>query len=206
MYDKFNKSFQLDNDLSELNKSGSFSSPDSDLKELMNQLGGQSFNQGLYRIISPERIVYWNEMVALGYPNHKNKINCFGMDWLGRIFALSAGRLVENKSGIVLFEPGTAQVLNIPCNLESFHETGLRDYYDAALAASFHKEWLSKGGTVPNIRQCIGYKVPLYLGGGDNVSNLELSDLEVYWGIAAQLMNKTRGLPAGAKVNIKKID
>ena len=37
--------------------------------------------------------------------------------------------------------------------------------------------------------ECVGYKVPIYLNGKDEVSNLEVSDMEVYWGIMAPLMN-----------------
>ncbi|MBQ6554892.1 MAG: DUF1851 domain-containing protein, partial [Firmicutes bacterium] len=34
------------------------------------------------------------------------------------------------------------------------------------------------------------YKVPLFLGGEDDIPNLELCDMEVYWGILSQLKSK----------------
>jgi hypothetical protein len=34
--------------------------------------------------------------------------------------------------------------------------------------------------------------VPLFLGGEDNIDNLELTDMEVYWYIIAQLISKTK--------------
>jgi hypothetical protein len=37
--------------------------------------------------------------------------------------------------------------------------------------------------------KCVGYKVPLFLGGEDEISNLDELDMEVYWSIIGQLMN-----------------
>ncbi|WP_434798222.1 T6SS immunity protein Tdi1 domain-containing protein [Terrisporobacter vanillatitrophus] len=33
----------------------------------------------------------------------------------------------------------------------------------------------------------MGYKVPLFLGGEDDISNLEEIDMEVYWSVTGQL-------------------
>ncbi|MCP2517553.1 MAG: T6SS immunity protein Tdi1 domain-containing protein [Achromobacter mucicolens] len=44
------------------------------------------------------------------------------------------------------------------------------------------------------------YGIPLFLGGQDEVSNLELSDLDVYWHLLSQLIRQTRGLPAGTPI------
>lgn len=48
---------------------------------------------------------------------------------------------------------------------------------------------LMVGGDIPHDK-CVGYKVPLFLNGEDNISNLELSDIEVYWGIMGQMIAK----------------
>lgn len=53
-------------------------------------------------------------------------------------------------------------------------------------------DWLASGGLHPTYGQCIGYKVPLFLGGKDDVSNLELSDLDVYWYAISQTLAKVR--------------
>jgi hypothetical protein len=42
--------------------------------------------------------------------------------------------------------------------------------------------------------------VPLFLGGAGAAGNLELTDLEVYWGLSAQLRTRTRGLPPGTPI------
>jgi hypothetical protein len=55
---------------------------------------------------------------------------------------------------------------------------------------------------MPDRRQCVGYKIPLFLGGEDGPDNFEISDLDVYWHITAQLIEKTKGLPIGTPVVI----
>lgn len=89
-----------------------------------------------------------------------------------------------------MLEPGTAEALEIPCNIETFHENELIQYREEALAASFYQQWLECGGLPPAVNQCIGYKKPLFLGGTDTVDNLEVSDLDVYWTIAGQLIQR----------------
>jgi hypothetical protein len=102
-----------------------------------------------------------------------------------------------------MFEPGTGEVLNIPSNIESFHDKELIEFAEAALAVGFYQEWLASGGVVPAYIQCIGYKRALFLGGTDDVSNLEVSDLDVYWHIFGQLITKCNGLPVGTRVRAK---
>lgn len=99
-----------------------------------------------------------------------------------------------------MLEPGTGQALEIPVDIVSFHETELRSYPDAVVAFPFFKSWLGSGGKSPAYDQCVGYKIPLYLGGNDEVTNLEISDFDVYWTLSAQLLTNARDLPAGTKV------
>jgi hypothetical protein len=99
-----------------------------------------------------------------------------------------------------MFEPGTAQALQISRNLLTFHEDELVDYSEAALAVRFHNEWLEAGVPSPKVSQCVGYKKPLFLGGRDSVENLGISDLTVYWELCGQLIQMTRGLASGTRI------
>jgi hypothetical protein len=47
---------------------------------------------------------------------------------------------------------------------------------------------------------CVGYKVPLFLGGADGLANLEVIDLSVYVEICGQLRNKVRTLAPGQSI------
>lgn len=130
--------------------------------------------------------------MQLVFPEFKGRITCFGYDWLGRMFALDAGRRENDQPGVVMLEPGTGDVLEIPANLVDFHNIELVENEDACLASRFYQIWRTNGGAVPQHDRCVGYKVPLFLGGDDEIENLENSSLEVYWHLMGQLIEQAR--------------
>jgi hypothetical protein len=172
------------------------------LNELIARFGGASFNRGLYRIMRASDAAEWNVRIALAFPAHTNQTICFGYDWLGRVFALDGRRLEQGQPGVVMFEPGTGDALEIPANLLYFHDNELVQDADPALAINAHQKWLADGGAVPTYKECVGYKIPLFLGGADEFENMELSDLDVYWHLMGQLIVKVRDLPPGTPVRI----
>ncbi len=160
---------------------------------LLEQFEGTSFLKGLYSIHKHEDLDKWTQVIEGSYPEFTGRIICFGYDWLGRQFAIDNQRKKNGKEMILMFEPGTADVLEIPCDIIEFHETEIVEYHDACLASSFFNEWMSnaKDNSI-EFGKCVGYKTPLFLGGEDAVLNLELSDMDVYWTLCSQLINKTR--------------
>jgi len=74
-------------------------------------------------------------------------------------------------------------------NLTEFHEDELVQEAHAALAEPFYREWRAESGDdVPlGPGECVGYRVPLFLGGKDEVDNLERTDAEVYWSLTGQM-------------------
>lgn len=153
---------------------------------------GDTYLQGAYRLHRPQDIARFTALATEAFPAFAGRISCFGADWLGRQFATDEGRIVAGKPLVLLLEPGTGEALEIPLDRIAFHEQELIEEPDAAVAYSFFEQWLSTGGSRPAYDQCIGYRQPLFLGGADEVSNLELSDFDVYWTISAQLLAKVR--------------
>ena len=95
-------------------------------------------------------------------------------------------------AGIEVTRDSFNEVLEIPASFVVFHDTELVDYPGEALAAPFYQRWLSTGGARPALAQCIGYRVPPTLGGADELSNLELTDMEVYWSVVGQINAKIK--------------
>ncbi|WP_436046233.1 T6SS immunity protein Tdi1 domain-containing protein [Variovorax paradoxus] len=172
-----------------------------EVDQLLEQYGGSSFDQGMYRVISAGAVARWAERATNAFPGFAGRVTPFGADWLGRLFALDSGRRVDGRPAVVMLEPGTGQALEVPCRLVAFHDAELVEYREEALAESFFKQWRLAGGAAPRISQCVGYKRPLFLGGSDTTDNLELVNLEVYWEISTQLLDQTRNLPIGTRVN-----
>ncbi|NML34241.1 T6SS immunity protein Tdi1 domain-containing protein [Paraburkholderia antibiotica] len=201
MFNRFLKTFTADGQSAQT--SGAvFSSSDPIVQDFFSRFAGTSFNNGLYRVLVWNDVQRWNAAVEDAFPAFKGAIVPFGIDWLGRIFALDSRRVVKGRPAVSIFEPGTGQVLEVPCDIESFHDEELVDYKDASLAELYFNEWVRRGGSGPSYSQCVGYQRPLFLGGVDTVENLELIDLDVYWTISVQLIAKLRNVPPGTGVNI----
>ncbi|MGJ5031188.1 T6SS immunity protein Tdi1 domain-containing protein [Bradyrhizobium sp. HKCCYLS2038] len=170
--------------------------------KLFAEFGGSSFNGGLYRVVRVSSLDTWAGRVGGAFPEFKGRITCFGYDWLGRAFAIDERRLEGGMPGVVMFEPGTGQALKIPANIETFHDDELVNFGESALAVDFCRRWQKLVPTKLEYDQCAGYRKPLFLGGVDDVENLELSDIDVYWHIFGQLILKAKGLLVGTQIRI----
>jgi hypothetical protein len=164
-------------------------------------LGGCSFDAGLYRVFPVAEVAGRTALAVEAFPEFAGRIQCFGMDWLGRQFATDSARGSKNDPELLLLEPGTGGALEIPVALSKFHDEELVDYADAALAVDFYREWLAGGGSAPAMNECVSYRTPLFLGGVDDTTNLEICDVDVYWTLSAQILSQVRGLPVGTPVS-----
>jgi hypothetical protein len=80
--------------------------------------------------------------------------------------------------------------LNTKANFVDFHDILAPEYPQDCFAFNFFNKWFEASGHyVLKYDQCVGYKVPLFLNGQDELENLEVSDMEVYWEIMMPLMN-----------------
>jgi hypothetical protein len=202
MFEIFQRNFARDATLSVENGGTAPLSSVPDWSNLIDHFGGSSFDQGLYRVIRASEVGEWNARIAVAFPDFGGRISCFGFDWLGRVFALDPKRVENGQPGVVMFELGTGEALEVPCDIAVFHDEELIEYKDAALASDFHRRWLAGGGSAPKYDQCVGYKKPLFLGGADALGNLELSDIDVYWHVIGQLVAKAKGLPPGTPIGV----
>jgi hypothetical protein len=162
--------------------------------------GDKPLLDGAYRLHREEDVDRFTALAVEAFPEFAGRITCFGADWLGRQLATDTGRLEKGRPGVLMLEPGTGEALEIPEDREGFHAQELAEHADAAVALSFFHDWRRSGGAAPAYDQCIGYRIPLYLGGADETSNLELSDFDVYWTLSAQLLEqlKVRAAPGEA--------
>ena len=168
--------------------------------DFMSKYAGLSVGGGLYRIHELEKIEEWNEIISEYFAEFRDRFSCFGFDWLGRQFALDRQRLLEGEPTVLMFEPGTGDVFEIPATFASFHDDEIVNYHKEALSSDLFASWSALQKAPLAHTECAGYKVPLFLGGQENVENLELIDMEVYWVVVGQLLTKTRGLPPETKI------
>ncbi len=199
MFEKFCKYFGINKKAinSTVNSNGSSMNG---FEELLDTFGGQSFSKGLYRIHTKDSVNKWNSILTEAFPEFERRITCFGCDWLGRQFTLDNQRVENGQQQILMFEPGTGDVFEIPCNIIQFHEEEIPEYNKSCLASDFFNDWIVENSNGIEINECVGYKTVLFLGGEDTVKNLEKGDMDIYWSICSQLIHKTKGLPEGTVI------
>lgn len=100
-----------------------------------------------------------------------------------------------------MFIPGTGDALDIPVSFPDFHDHGLIEFAEDALALEYYEDWkVTAPGDLP-FNKCAGFKVPLFLGGRDEVDNLEATDMDVYWSLMGQLRLATQGATPGTDIH-----
>jgi type VI secretion system (T6SS) immunity protein Tdi1 len=170
--------------------------------ELAGQYAGRAFDRGIYRLHDENTGPRAAAAVAEAFPDFAHRARPFARDWLGRQFALDSARAEGGEQLVLLLEPGTGQALEVPLSFAAFHEQ-LDELREPALAASFFESWAEADpASVPlGPDKCAGYRVPLFLGGKDVVTNLEVIDLDVYWSVCGQLRQGTRTMPPGTSIS-----
>ena len=169
--------------------------------EFFSNFEGSTFSNGLYRVHPLRGIEKWTLIIEKAFPPFKGIIKCFGYDWLGRQFALDSSRFLDGEPLVLMFDIGTGEVLKIPTSFHDFHNLEMVDYPNDVLELKFFTEWRSAVDGEIHAHQCVGYKLPLFLNGEDDIENLEITDIEVYWELFGQLLEQVRQLPPGAKIS-----
>lgn len=168
-----------------------------EIMHVLDELGGSSFEDGLYRLHTPHSSCYWTRLVSEYFENYKGRICCFGFDWLGRQYAIDT----KKPDVIYMFDPSTGEDFELGVSFSDFHNDELVKYRDETLSSAEFKKWLSKSGTPLEFNQCIGFKVSLFMGGIDRIENYDLSDMEVHWELSYQLYCKARNLPEATLID-----
>lgn len=146
------------------------------------------YNDGIYTIISREVAGNLLPLVESVFPYSKGQIDIIAVDWMGRVFAVDASEKDASGLSMVscfdLAEPGS---FCTDSNFDEFHEQVAVDRQYALLNMNQYEDWI-KGNAPPSDGvSCVGYKVPLFLGGEDCLDNQELLDRSVYLHILAEL-------------------
>jgi hypothetical protein len=97
---------------------------------------------GAYRLHQRDDVARFTALAIEAFPDFTDRIECFGADWLGRQFATDKERIVDGTPQVLMLEPGTGEVLEIPVNRAAFHDEELTNQPDAAAAYSFFQQWL----------------------------------------------------------------
>lgn len=198
--DQFNQAFEITSDPADVSPLPLPVSTEQDVRDLILAHGGRTFEHGLYRVLRADQLAGAREAMERVFPEFRGRIEPFGFDWLGRHFALDRGRVANGSAQVLMLEVGAGEAMQIPASVAEFHNVELVEYADDALSVPFWRRWHELHPSELAHSECVGYRVPLFLGGADELTNLELIDLSVYVEICGQLRHKTRGLLPGQTI------
>ena len=169
------------------------------LADLLGALGGATLADGFYRFHTPDSAAAADIASAKLIKGYGTRCRAFAFDWLGRELAVDLGK--DGRGELVIcVDPGGGEYMTTDVPFGEWHDVVAGE--DDPLAYPFYQEWRAANPTAGPLGfdQAIGYQVPLFLGGEDEVGNLEVISREVYFEICTQLALKTRDLPVGTTI------
>ncbi|BDP42264.1 hypothetical protein DAETH_22330 [Deinococcus aetherius] len=155
--------------------------------ELVDLIGGNSLYDGAYFILNRLMSSKCTELCLLLAPNFKGYITAIGHDWLGNIYAADTSRMMDGHPLILYFDVNSQEVLNTQQNLIEFHGNTLTSQGEGVLRLGEYDKWTESGLPLKDASRCIGYTIPLALGGSTELDNMEEVDIEVYWELTGQI-------------------
>lgn len=169
---------------------------DGTVANFIDQLGGRSFGDGLIRSFNWEEKMKWEQIVRECIPTDNCDYELFSFAWDGACFGVEAA---GEKSTILLFDIGDLKCKPVPMTLTDFLNVEIPGDCDGYLAANSYQKWL-KTHPAPKRSECVGHKIPLFLGGRDDFDNMEIIDMQVQWEMTAQIWQAVRDLPPGTPI------
>jgi hypothetical protein len=169
------------------------------LLAVFDEFGGATLDNGFYRFHVASSARRSDQACANLIGGFAGRFRCFAVDWLGREIAADARPGRPNK--VIIVDPGGGEYLTTPCVIEDWHDAVAEPDGDP-LAVTFYQDWKKANPEFRGLRfdQAIGYRVPLFLGGEDEVTNLEVTDRETYFEICTQLAQGVRDMPPGTTI------
>lgn len=198
MYQSFLQSFKSEISEAPIDANSSKSVSNSLIENLFTECGGRNFSNGAYKIHTRGSSLHWTSMVCDFFPEYNGRIIPFGFDWMGRQFCADK----HNENNIFMLDPATAEAFELSINVEVFHNRELVDDSDSYLDEAKFKQAVEKLHVARlEYSECIGYKIPLFLNGKDDLDNLEVADNEIYWEFQSQIHRQIKNLPPGTKID-----
>ncbi len=163
-----------------------------------------SFEDGVLRFLTPTKLVSWNAPDAwkISWGSRRaERLSVFATDWLGRQLALDHDRERDGEPLVTLLDVATGVLSELPCTFAPFLNDALVDERDTILAFSLYRTWRAAGHPRPGDNECIGYDLPLSVGGESTFANMSVTEMGLYVDLSGQVLEQTEGAPDGARIS-----
>lgn len=172
-------------------ETGDVSSLPEPVRGVLAEMGGVTLARGFYRFHTADSAVAANDACGELIRGFAGRYHAFAFDWLGRELAVDV-RAGQADGAVIAVDPGGAEYLESDLSLSAWHDVVASE--EDPMAYRFYTTWRAANPEVGDLGcdQVIGYKRPLFLGGADEVENLELSDRDVYFSLCTQIATQLR--------------
>lgn len=167
---------------------------DRELRRFLEAFSGSSFNGGQFRVVQASQIVAWEQRLAGAFPAHARQVVCFGYNWRNLVFALHKTERVGGRPAVCLFDVDYGEASLTAMTLRSLCNEHMVKSPESLLDSALYQEWIESGGEVPRHDQCVGHRIPTFLGGADELSNLGVCGIDVHWSLTGQIGGLTGSL------------
>ncbi|MFJ2746145.1 hypothetical protein ACIO3O_41525 [Streptomyces sp. NPDC087440] len=175
------------------------------LAEVFGELAGATLADGLLRFHTPASARQAYLACVRLVPDVEERFYPFAFDWQGREMALDIGADGDDADRHVLVvDPGTGAGLATGLGLADWLAAASDEGAEAdPFAQQAYAHWCAAvpEAGAPAFDQVVGYRVPLFLAGEDDVHNQELRDRAEYFDTCTELALPTRRLPPGSELS-----
>lgn len=169
-----------------------------------NRLPGCTFNNGLLRFHNEESGAVAQQCLFQCFGESAVELTPFAFDWLGRHYcrvqidgqdmAVRTDSAFQEASVITDFDKTVIYFLEVD-EAPDLLDIGLMERIFERLGVSGLK-----------FTECIGFKIPPFLGGTEEISNFELNNIDVYWTFNTSVYDSVKHLPPGTPISGFEID
>ena len=167
----------------------------------INELPTGVYLNGIYTIVTRKESTILTKMVEAVFPMAGGKIAVYAVDWMGRLFSTDTG-ILDSKGAatITCFDLAEPSSFTTDKNFEDFHNITAIDMMAELFNLEQYSQWIAKNDPPDDGTSCIGYMIPLFIGGQDSQDNMEKMDRSVYLHTLCELWHSANKLPQGTIV------
>lgn len=162
---------------------------------------GKSFGRGIFRFHDSTSGPVGQQAVETARPDLAGQVAVFAFDWLARQYCVvGAVATPSGRDEVVVIDPFDLSIQPV------VHHGEFLGFLSSPLMVELvgpelFETWLSATELLSlRFDRCAAATVPAFLGGRLEVSNLEESDIDVYWTVTVQAFLATQHLPDGSSV------
>ncbi len=169
----------------------------------MTEFAGATFEHGLYRIHDRDSAGAMTRSVVAAFPALERRIaSLFAYDWRGCQLLLDSGRMANGDPLVTIVDVGVGEASTTTLTFHALHDSAATEQADRLFLRTLFQTWAALNPTsLPLARDlCVGYRVPLQLGGSDTMNDFEVTDIDVFWSITSQIRARLESLPPGTPI------